>query len=60
LKRDEVQIALQGKIDNFASHFSLTWTQFVENIERKQMIHVPPGPTETPKQLAQRFINDQY
>ena len=35
LKRDEIQIAKQGRIEQFAAHFSLTWNQFLENIEHK-------------------------
>ena len=60
LKRDEIQIAKQGKIEQFAAHFSLTWAQFLENLERKQMIHQPPCPNESPKNLANRFVNEQY
>ena len=26
----------------------------------KKMTHLPPRPTESPKSLAQRFINEQY
>ena len=52
LKRDEIQIAKQGGIENFAAHFSLSWAQFIENIEEKKMTQVPPRPSETPKMLA--------
>ena len=60
LRRDEIQIAKQGRIEQFAAHFSLSWAQFLENLEMKKMTHVPPRPTETPKSLAQRFMNEQY
>lgn len=60
MKRDEIQIAKQGGIEQFAAHFSLSWVQFIENIEEKKMTQVPPRPNESPKILAQRFINELY
>ena len=60
MRKDEIQIAKNSRIEEFASNFFLTWAQFLENLELKKMTHVPPQPTESPKALATRYINDQY
>lgn len=60
LKRDEIQIAKQGRIEDFANQFALSWALFIENIEMKQMQHRPPRPLESPKDLASKFVNEQY
>ena len=60
MRKDEIQIAKSSNIEEFASHFFLTWAKFLENLELKKMMHVPPKPTETPLALATRYINEQY
>ena len=42
LRKDEIQIAKSSNIEEFASHFFLTWAEFLENLELKKMQHVPP------------------
>lgn len=56
MKRDEIQIAKQSKIENVASQFALSWAQFYENYEHKRLLHQPPQPQAQMKNILQPFL----
>ena len=60
LKRDEIQIAKQGRIDQFAKTFTLPWNHFLENLKAKQALHQPPQPESDPYTEAKMYLNEQY
>lgn len=40
--------------------FTLSWSQFLENLKAKQVLYQPQQPVENPYTEAKRYLNEQY
>ena len=60
LGKEEIQIARQNRIPEFAKYCFLECGQYQENLLQKRLVHEPPEPKVSPVTLSVEYINEVY